>query len=57
MFTLSFDRQRYEMVAMATMQEFSQNKSKEDIKDDVVKGQSKHVMMVKTIILVLRILN
>jgi endo-1,4-beta-D-glucanase Y len=45
------------MVAMATMQEFSQNKSKEDIKDDVVKGQSKHVMMVKTIILVLRILN
>jgi hypothetical protein len=24
------------MVAMATMQEFSQNKSKEDIKDDVI---------------------
>jgi hypothetical protein len=46
------------MVAMATMQEFSQNKSKkEDIKDDVIKGQSKHVMMVKTIILVWRILN
>lgn len=46
------------MVAMATMQEFSQNKSKKkDIKDDVVKGQSKHVMMVKKIILVLRILN
>ena len=46
------------MVAMATMQEFSQNKSKkEDIKDDVVNGQSKHIMMVKTIILILRILN
>ncbi|XP_052070817.1 trichohyalin-like isoform X2 [Mytilus californianus] len=47
------DRQRIEMVAIATMQSFMQGRllKKKDVRDEVMRGPGKHVMMESAIIL------
>ena len=42
------DRQRIEMVAIATMQNFMQGRflKKKDVRDEVMRGPGKHLMMV-----------